>query len=407
MEQTYFQEVQPERDISGDNFSKGEINYHWNYDSKGYFNPYRSYMKLRFALKRTETSNLLTGHNVVPSSYFFDNLFQQQKICLDNRCISEINDYSPQISALKHRMYKSEDYKKTIGQSQNFTYDDFQNKMDTFGILTGITADVAQNTSEYEVIARPALGFFDVDGFIPSGQSQWSLTLTPQTLSNIKKFAIQSTDNKESTDYYFNILSMNLYLFKGIGPVMVNKSFAFNLKEINLQTQNITTNSLTQKTFSVDPKTTELTLAFQRTGAGFIDTRFPATRFICQGNDHLKLRRFYITYNGKQLPSPIPDLIKSNNQNFMNARYNETLLYSGGINGKLEYETLQEWLDRGPYYHFSGYSPTLLMHDRVYVSHQFDTFTGSNNPDVLLFNHYIKSVVLNIKNGRLQNVQVK
>ena len=404
MEQTYYQEVSAERDVSGSNFSKGEINYLWNFDSKGYFNPYRSYMRVRFSLKKDDTTNLIKTDDIAPSKYFFDNLFQQQKICLNNKCISEINDYCPQISALKHRMYKSEDYKTSVGLSQNFTSGDIELRQDTFGI--GTTA--AQSVNEYEVVARPALSFFDIDGFVPSGQSQWCLTLTPQTGTNFSKFAIESqnADKTPDSDYKFEILSMNLYLFKGIGPVMVDKTFAFNMKEIMLQTQNITTSSLTQKTFSVNPKTTELTLAFQRTGAGYVDTRFPATQFTCLSNDELNLIRFYITYNGKQLPVPIPDLEKTQNKNFMNSRYNETLMYSGGINGKLEYESLQDWLDRGPYYHFSGYSPTLLMHDRVYVSHQFSGFNGGQSPDVLLFNHYIKSVVINIKGGRLVNVEV-
>ena len=396
MEQTYFSEVQPERDISGDNFSKGEINYQFQMDSRGYWNPYRSYFKLRFKLTKGNDAAIDVA-KFVPSHILFDNLFQQQRICLDNVCLSEVNDYVPQVSSLKHRMYKSEAYLKSFGNVSNFTDSDKTKRGSQYG-----------TNKEYEVIAKPCIGFFDIDGFIPSGGSSYCITLTPQSGNNFKKMAIQSigTEVLPGTDadtFKFEIISMNLYIFKALGPPVKQKQFKFNIKEINCQTQNLTTSSLSQKSFSVHPRTSELTLAYQKTGAGYSNSLYPATFFTSVGNDEQKLTRFYITYGGKQLPTPIPDLSYSTAKNFMLHRYYETLIYTGGINSKLEYEDFNTWLLRGPYYHFSGYGNQPKF-DRVMVAQQFTGLTDTDKPNVLLFNHYLKSVVLNIVSGKLQNV---
>ena len=53
-----YQEVQPERDITGDNFANGQINFNFTLDNAAYWNPYRSFLKIRCKIyKRVSGAN--------------------------------------------------------------------------------------------------------------------------------------------------------------------------------------------------------------------------------------------------------------------------------------------------------------------------------------------------------------
>ena len=486
MEETYYQEIQPERDISGLNFSKGEINYNWTMDSRAYFNPYRSYIRMRCKLTDGLGNQLSVDDGIAPNMFLFDNLFQSMKVSLDSVELSSIGDYVPQIASLKNRMFKSEEHLNTYGATTNFAQAYHEQRLnevcsdgcvvsdscinrDLTGLIgvttsayaTGIGSNFTEEVfvgdtivindddttlrrvmkvindtdlivdnvfasaisngiaktishkkqsrrvSNFEIIAKPCLGFFDVDGFICSGSGMYNLRLTPQTEGIFQKYAIESlVDKSPTTDYKFEIESMNLYILKGLGSPVVDKNYNFVIKEIQLQSQNITTSSLTQKTFQVHPNTNELTLAFQTPGAGFNDTSASASKLKAKG-DELNLERYWIQFGGKQLPQPIPDIKKEPSQDFFTQRYNETLQYTGGINTKTSYEPIEKWFERGVYFHHSGYG---MGHkpDRVYISHQFKEFNDiSQRPNVLLFNNFTRKVSINVKGSRLANVSVE
>lgn len=505
MDSTHYQEVQPERDVSGDNFSKGQINFNWTMDSSGYFNPYQSFLKIRVKLTQDGTKQLELSDNIAPSMFLADNLFQSMQVQLNNVVISEIGDYVPQIAALKQRMYLSDSHLNTYGAQTNFSQAKFCDRqqqvikngqvvgcketlgavelgfdgttttyeVNALGVVTfaigtipdandifksgdvieytdadsvvhkaeveavgsATTLELKGSTAVFKVVAatvatditfkrsrcpesrrvktfeliwRPCLGFFDVDGFLPSMQGLYNLRLTPHPQAVMQKFAIESIGSDKNPDehFKFQVLSMHMYLLKGIGPAISSKSMCFDVKEIRCQSQNLTTNSVHQKTFQVHPHAYALTLAYQASGAGNNDTRLIASKFKAANTDELKLRRFWLRYGGKQLPTPIPDLEfnKSTAIDFIVQRYNETLMYASLDKMMYNPEPLEKWIERGPYYHFCGYSKSAKS-DRVYLSQQFDTFEGPN-PNVLLFDHYIKKVNISIRNSILDNVEV-
>lgn len=504
MRSSFYQEVQPERDVSGDNFSKGEINFNWIMDSTGYFNPYKSYIKLRFKLyKRVSSSDvsLEKSDNIGVNMFLMENLLQQVKQYVNNICVSEIQDYVPQVSSLKNRMYKSEEHMQNYLADTNFSqaylseriaqsvasdlvlreYRNIPSSGGTVAVTTAgaVTFSVAQpdlqvndeiiltsgktiriiarasdtsmtshslgtavtaigegvagwtinkvssdnqlyqnnnanrDVRTFECIWRPCLGFYDIDEFIPCCQGLFNLRLTPNPNRVYQRAAVENgtgsnIDSGLSTDsdnsYVFSVESMNMYLLKGIGQPVVNKTLSLQMREIRCQSQNITTNSLHQKTFQIHPETQELTLAYQFSGASIVDNSFSASKFKCNGEDELKLRRFWINYGGKQLPSPIPDveLNKTTKIDYFTQRYVESLMYTNALNSP---EPLRKWFERGVYFHFSGYSSE-EKEDRCYVSSQFDSFTDNSvRPNVLLFDHYIKKVTIYIENSRIQDVK--
>jgi hypothetical protein len=509
MDSTHYQEVQPERDVSGNNFSKGQINFNWTMDSRGYFNPYQSFLKIRCSLSKANGDQLDVSDNIAPSMFMADNLFQTMQVQLNNVVISEIGDYVPQIASLKQRMYQSDSHLNTYTAQTNFSQAAFcdrqQQVIDTgsvvgceettgsldlgfkapatyalgptvgqmvfadaggtvptltdvfqigdtvefedlnnplliqSGEITSIPSAIAiqlkgsladpiaqteivvtnknlkrirkqdsRRVKTFELIWRPCLGFFDIDGYLPSMQGLYNLRLTPHPEGVYQKFAIESIGANKipNTDFKFNIESIHMYILKGIGPAVVSKSLCFEVNEIRCQSQNLTTNSVHQKTFQVHPNSHALTIAYQESGAGNNDTTLIASKFTAASDNHLKLRRFWLRYGGKQLPTPIPDILfsKLTAQDFIVQRYNESLMYANLSKMMYNPEPLEKWVERGPYYHFCGYSKEMKS-DRVYISQQFDEFVG-NKPNVLLFDHYKKKVNITISNSILQNVSI-
>lgn len=523
MEQTWYQEISPERNVEGVNFTTGEINFNWTFDSRGYWNPYRSYIKMRIRLNKPETKigaktyperQLSVNDRIAPSMFLFENLFQSMAISLNSIELSSISDYVPQVSALKYRMYKSDDHLNSYGSLTDFSQSDVWSRIndvssdgyesrntnsktiipgfvksfanttyilaDDSSKVTGVTGSTSddpdfkkylfvgdqvsfidtskvedgtglnveeKNTytvtaitskseivvtpkvngtftanktqvvkigyrkqsrrvQEFEIIAKPPLGFFDIDGWLPSANGIYNLRLTPHASTVFQKYCIESVgaDKVPGKDFNFQILSMNMYLMKGLGPAVIDKDMQFTIKEVRAQSQNITTNSLTQKTFQVHPQCVELSMAFQYPGAGYSDTTKPATKFLSNG-DELNLERYWISFGGRQLPSPIPSLKFEPSTDFFTQRYVETLQYSGGVNTKTAYEPFEKWKERGVYFHHAGYGMGYKP-DRVYISTQFSKL-GANKPNILLFDHYTKKIAINIKSSVLQNVQVE
>ena len=508
MKTSHFQEVQPERDISGNNFSKGQININWTLDNSSYFNPYHSFLKIRWRLYR-KVNNVLVplvrSNEIAPSMFMPDNLFQQVSMHINNEMVSDISDYVGQVSALKRRMTLSEekmnnDIASTIysqayleericnltndgSYHDLFEYQIFENQAGTVGIQAadGVVALSVGNVNlqvgdtirvanvEYHVIAmgannqawtvnprppvnvvgadngvwsfwrkrkavnktrcrginsyesiwKPEIGFFGIDDFIPGCSGLFNLRLTPHPDGTFQKTVVETTrenivhKNPDTADpdaeYIFQIDSINLYLMKGVGAPITSKTISLNLMETRCQSQNLTTTSLHQKTFQVHPNTKALTLAYQYAGAGISTNQFTQTKFRANGNDELKLTRFWINYGGKQLPTPIPDVLydtatANNARDYFTQRYIESLKYGNNLDSP---EPLAKWFERGPYYHFSGYDPE-NKEERVFVSSQFSgaNFTGNINPNVLLFDHFMKKVDLHIEGSVLTNVKI-
>lgn len=406
MEEIHYRQVQPDRQISGDAFATGAINFSWNHSSRNYFNPAKSYIKMRVSLI-TAADAAFTNETVAPSMFTFNNLFQSQQMMLDGKELCSTMDYIPQINALKSRMYKSKEYLDTVEKYSDFSDASLAIRQDVFANSRGTKEDSAPK--EFDIIAKPCLSLFDVDGFLPSGNAFYNLRLTPQPDKVYQQLAVEGfvydTTKKKYSEptYKFKVLSMNLYLCEGIGAPCINKSLNFKVKEISCQTRLIQTGSLTSLTFQVSPKSEEITCALQMVGAGVKTVRYPASKFRCFEEQELELRRLYLTYGGKSLPNPQEDIELTDDSDFILQRYYETLNYGGSLNIKASKESLKDWIERGVYFHFSGYSRGAKS-DRLQINTQFANANFKAPLNVLIFDHRYKNISISIRGGNVSNI---
>lgn len=528
----YYNQVTPERDIQGSNFTRGQINFKWVNEGHTALKPSKSYFRVRIKLALPspfDSLPLSRKNDIAPNMFLCDNLFQQMRMKINGVIISEITDYVPQISALERRANYTDSYairnskdlelshanyfdrlnvmtidgidsrkeSVEIGQFNDptvyvgagfgepinifntgvtiqfvtapssiivaglpagirgrdiFSIDEpinFNDNAERAGRITAITqntdtqftisvpnvnADVAaaayngiqlrkrakihypivhkdRDSTYLELIWKPYLGFWRIQDYI---SGKFHFELTPIVQSALHQYVIESIlTSKTSANFTFEVVSMNLYAWTGYTDTPRNGSMELYTMETRMQAQNLTTASLTNKTFEVEPSTYALSLAFQTGDAGN-DTRYSKTKFKLPRNQELRLSRYYIQYKGVMLPRVIPDPQYedegSANTDYVTQNYYEMLEYTEQTTRKVDYEGIDAWKERGMFFTYEW--PILSNASReVMVSTQFNLSTGLSittdlKAQVLLFCHYTNKFMLSYKNGECIQVSV-
>lgn len=526
---SYYNQVTCTRDISGDNFNRGQMNFHWDNEGQSMFNPARSYFRVRCKLTNAAgTAPLFGDADIAPNMYLMDNIFQQMRMRVNGQTVSEIADYIPQISALKRRIQQSEHRSRILGQTMEFSSGSFyarqsevcpscfrsnanepanpgymgagttgavigkferpaagfanaritfvsgppdtitvdrcaykmsdlvhvgqwlttnNNGGQRFQILSIVDTDdggtmsitvgqivaagqaniaagnlnyanghivlpkesLTRGASEFELIWHPCMGFWQINDFLCG---KFNFELTPQTNALMQQYVIESLLPTTNADYAFEVVSMILYAYTGYTNKPYTGTLNFSMQECEMQQQNLTTASLTNKTFSVQPNTFALTLAIQTGLAG--DSRYPLTKFKLPLEEELKLVRYYIQYKGIMLPRTIPDpqFIQTTSVNefsidYTKHNYYEMLQYSGAFD-KTDCEDLFTWQQKGPFYHYE-WPLQENAGTEVAVSTQFNwddaaTTINESVPTVLLFSHYLTRLSIRCESGRCKSV---
>ena len=98
--------------------------------------------------------------------------------------------------------------------------------------------------------------------------------MTPQSSSAYQLAAIESKEEKTTTDFKFQVESLLFYCHTVQGPRIDSENFFLDLNQTKCQTAEITSDDFSQKTFDVSPGSYALTVAYQD-GRVLSNTKFP------------------------------------------------------------------------------------------------------------------------------------
>lgn len=115
-----FTQISPERDVTGNAFSKGVIKFKWSLHSRTRWNPYKSHIRMRIRLRHPNPRQLKKEDGIAPNMFMGDCFWQQMSAECDGVVVSSIDDYAAQIAALKHRYTIGEDRRKNFYNKLNF-----------------------------------------------------------------------------------------------------------------------------------------------------------------------------------------------------------------------------------------------------------------------------------------------
>tara|TARA_R100000951_G_scaffold15933_2_gene12547 strand:+ start:2605 stop:4251 length:1647 start_codon:yes stop_codon:yes gene_type:complete len=519
-----YEQQAPTRDVTGDNFAGGPIHFKWEVSDTKWYNPSRSYIRMRCALSKADGSALTKADGIAPNMALCSTLFQSMEFQINNKTVSRIGDFVAQVDALENRLTKSSSWLESVGASTNFWQDSIEVRkaevssdgvkssetpeivltnrlalgipaaatqayatatgvMTMAGLgtvdlttifsagdviqlpaLTGapansaytieavsattltlpkaITADVAaavfdfnkQDNGEearrvqyFELTWKPPLSIMKIGHCLPT--AKFELILNPHNESAYQKYAIESMTDKianvsrsavvspANADFKFRVEDMYYYINTVNGPRADNLSYLIDLENTNCQSDNVPNVSFQQRNFDVSPSTYALTVAYQDTRAGvnsqFSPTKFASFEGTAETSDKVnvdeKLNRFFIQYAGQQFPSPdaSPEFVAG--KDYTTQRYVDTILNSGSYFNSGGSETIEDWASRGRYYYQVCPKDSHDKSTRVAVHQQFNgaglPSTTLANTRVLLFSHYRTVVRVEIKNGRVVDVE--
>ena len=148
------------REINNGNFFRSDQAFRFNIAGNTWWSPSQSYFKIRCSLKKINGQALAGQNEIAPSFCFMDCMYRSAVFSMNGIRVSTINDYLPQISALKHRHGKSKDYRRGVGNSLAFYDTDF-NRRQARVICDGENIDEAK----YEFFNNTELGYVALDTF--------------------------------------------------------------------------------------------------------------------------------------------------------------------------------------------------------------------------------------------------
>ena len=117
----------PTRDVTNANFANGAIHFRWQNSGQSWWLPNRSYLRLRFQLTKADgVTPLDLADNIAPNMGLCASLFQSAEFRINDKTISRISDFMPQVDALETRLTKSRSWLNGVGSAVNFWDDTFK-----------------------------------------------------------------------------------------------------------------------------------------------------------------------------------------------------------------------------------------------------------------------------------------
>ena len=120
-----YEQQAPTRDVTGSNFPNGAIQFRFQTGGTKWWCPSRSYIRMRIRLGKTSSVALKLSDDVAPIMNHCSALFQSAEFRINDKTVSRIADYMPQIDTLHNRLNKSKSWIDSVGNSTNFWQSSF------------------------------------------------------------------------------------------------------------------------------------------------------------------------------------------------------------------------------------------------------------------------------------------
>ena len=110
----------PTRDVVNNNFANGAIHFRFQTSGQKWWIPSRSYIRTRFQLTKGDGTPVDTAFGVAPNMGLMSNLFQSAEMRINDKVVSRVADFMPQVDAIETRLTKSKSWLESIGEATNW-----------------------------------------------------------------------------------------------------------------------------------------------------------------------------------------------------------------------------------------------------------------------------------------------
>lgn len=111
----------PTRDVTGNNFANGAIHFRFQTSGQKWWLPSRSYLRMRCSLTAGDgVTQLQVANGVAPNMGLMSSLFQSGEMRINDKVVSRVADFMPQVDALETRLTKSKSWIDSVGTATNW-----------------------------------------------------------------------------------------------------------------------------------------------------------------------------------------------------------------------------------------------------------------------------------------------
>ncbi len=275
-----------------------------------------------------------------------------------------------------------------------------------FQIIRKNSTTPARRVTGFEIIFQPNIGLFKIDHALPLGE--YEIVLSPHTSSSYQIRAVESlvsrTPGTLVTEFKFAVKSLFFYASTMTSSNISNGRYYIDLDEVVCNVKPAS-GSTSENTFEVSPSTYALTVAFQDGGAGS-STIYPASKFVVRNGTERNITSLQVSYAGENKPIPRASLeYVAGGVDYLEQRYIDTQMYNGRFFDSSGPESLQDWLDRGPYYFFAWPKDGSDTSTTATIRYNFSGADDANR-QMLLFHHKKRVAVVTVANSEVVNVEV-
>ena len=121
-----YDQYPPTRDVTNGNFPNGAIHFRFQTSGQKWWIPSRSYIRTRISIAKANGTQLTKADNIAPNMGLCASLFQNAEFRIQDKTVSRISDFMPQVDALETRLSKSRAHLNGIGNAVNFWNDNFK-----------------------------------------------------------------------------------------------------------------------------------------------------------------------------------------------------------------------------------------------------------------------------------------
>lgn len=108
------------RDVTGDNFPKGQQVYRWEQGGTTWVDFSKSFFRIRGTWSRPDGSQLTRADGIAPAMGACANLFQSLEFRINGTVVSRVSDFVAQVDALEARSTHGQQWLDGVGASTNF-----------------------------------------------------------------------------------------------------------------------------------------------------------------------------------------------------------------------------------------------------------------------------------------------
>ena len=118
----------PTRDVTTTNFPNGAIHFRWQTSGQKWWCPSRSYLRMRVKLSKPGGTQLTVDDNIAPNMGICSTLFQSAEFRINDKTVSRVSDFMPQVDAIETRLSKSRSHLNGIGKATNLWSPEYEER---------------------------------------------------------------------------------------------------------------------------------------------------------------------------------------------------------------------------------------------------------------------------------------